>query len=90
MKSLTGTSTTSVERPAPWISKPVFIRALACMKKGKAGGSSGVVAEMLKASRESCFSIITQLFNSIINENKIPEVWDRSIILNCSRVKVMK
>ena len=76
-----------VEGPAPWISKPVVIKALARMKDGKAAGSSGVVAEMLKASGESGFSTITQLFNSIIYESKIPEDWDRSIILNCFKGK---
>ena len=76
-----------VEGPAPWILKPVVIKALARMKDAKAAGCSGVVAEMLKASGENGFSTITQLFNSIINESKIPEDWNRSIILNCFKGK---
>lgn len=42
---------------------------------------------MLKASGEVGTNHITDLFNNIIQENKIPEDWDKSIILNCYKGK---
>ena len=57
------------------------------MSDGKAAGCSGVVAEMIKASGEAGISLITQLFNTIIAEKKIPSDWDMSIIMNCYKGK---
>ena len=58
------------------------------MNDGKAAGCSGVVAEMIKASREAGISLITQLFNTIIAEKKkIPSDWDMIIIMNCYKGK---
>ena len=44
------------------------------MRCGKAAGSSGVVAEMLQASGEVGISSMTDLFNGILAEYKIPEI----------------
>ena len=57
------------------------------MKVGKAAGSSGLVAEMLKASGATGISYITLLFNLIIREHKIPSDWDKSVILNLFKGK---
>ena len=61
--------------------------ALSGMSDGKAAGSSGVVAEIIKASGEAGISLITQLFNTIIAEKKIPSDWDMSIIMKCYKGK---
>ena len=61
--------------------------ALAKMHDGKAAGGSGVVSEMLKCAGEHGSDLITDLFNAIISENKVPEDWDRSIILNLYKGK---
>ena len=42
-------------------------------------------AEMLK--REAGIDYITDLFNNIIQESKIPGDWDKSKILNCYKGK---
>ena len=57
------------------------------MHDGKAAGGSGVVPEMLKCAGEHGFDLITDLFNTIIKENKVPEDWDKSIILNLYKGK---
>ena len=56
-------------------------RVLGRMKCGKASGSSGVVAEMLQASGEVGISRMTDLFNGILDEYKIAENWNKSVIL---------
>ena len=59
--------------PAPQLTKKCVMDALAKMHDGKAAGGSGVVAEMLKCAGEQGFDLITDLFNTIIKENKVPE-----------------
>ena len=49
------------------------------MKNGKAAGSSGVVAEMLKAGPHISCKIIADLMNAIIREGKAPADWSVSI-----------
>ena len=71
----------------PHIPEHVICKALAKMKVGKAAGSSGVVAEMLKASGAAGISYITHLFNLIIRERKIPSDWHKSVILNLFKGK---
>ena len=57
------------------------------MKDGKAVGTSGIAAEMLKAAGDIVLDILTDLCNTIIQENSIPSRWDVSIILNCFKGK---
>ena len=57
------------------------------MKCGKAAGSSGVVAEILQASGEVGISRMTDLFDGILDEYKMPEDWNTSAILNCFKNK---
>ena len=45
-------------------------------------GVSGITAEMLKASREVGLELFTQLFNNIVEEEKVPGDWEMSIIIN--------
>ena len=53
------------------------------MKKGKASRISGVVLEMLLVSGKVATEWMTNLFNKIIAESKVPEDWDMSIIGHC-------
>ena len=47
------------------------------MKKAKAAGPSGVVAEiMLKAAGETGIEMISNLTNQIVREGVIPADWD--------------
>ena len=57
------------------------------MKDGKAGGSSGVVAEMLKASGDVGLDLVTELINCIVREGCIPKDWQTSVIVNCFKGK---
>ena len=57
--------------------------AVSKMKKGKAAGPSGVVAEMLKAAGKTGIEMITNLINQIVSEGVIPADWDLSTIVNC-------
>ena len=43
------------------------------MKMGKATGPSGVVLEMLKAAGEDGVTWMTELFNQIVSDGKIPD-----------------
>ena len=57
--------------------------ALQKMKDDTAVGTSGIAAEMPKAAGDIGLDILTDLCNTIIQENSIPSRWDVSIILNC-------
>ena len=46
-----------------------------------------IAAEMLKAAGDIGLDILTDLCNTIIQENSIPSRWDVSIILNCFKGK---
>ena len=69
--------------PQPKIEREWVKVALQKMKDGKAVGTSGIAAEMLKAAGDIGLDILTDLCNTIIQENSIPSRWDVSIILNC-------
>lgn len=47
---------------------------------GKSTGPRGVAAEMLKASGESGVRWMTDLFNAVVKNRKIPEDWSKSWI----------
>ena len=77
----------SKEGPAPWIDKEIVRAALQKLKDSEAAGASGIVAEILKASREAGLDLFTELFNNIVREEKVPSDWDMSIIINCFKGK---
>ena len=68
--------------PRPKIKVDTVRRVLGRMKCGKAAGSSGVVAAMLQASGEVGIGRMTGLFDGILDEYKIPEDWNKSVIFN--------
>src|SRR5207249_1794847 len=51
------------------------------MKAGKAAGPSGVVSEMIKAAGEAGVRWMTDLFNQVIAEGKIPDDWRKSLMV---------
>ena len=73
--------------PRPQIEREWVKVALQKTKDGKAVGTSGIAAEMLKAAGDIGLDILTDLCNTIIQENSIPSRWDVSIILNCFKGK---
>ena len=52
------------------------------MKSGKAGGPSGVVADMLKVAGEDGMRWMTELRNAVVKNGKIPENWSKSWLVN--------
>ena len=57
------------------------------MKLGKAAGPSGVVTEMLKSAGEDGIKWMTDLFNQIVSEGKIPADWKKSWIVTVYKGK---
>ena len=62
--------------PHPQIEKESVKSALTKMKKGKASGTSAVVAEMLLVSGTAGLESLTSLSNCILKEKRIPSEWD--------------
>ena len=73
--------------PSKHITKKMTKDAVSRSKSGKAAGPSGIVAEMLKSSGESCIPYLTQFLNKIITEGCIPSDWDISFVVNCYKGK---
>ena len=73
--------------PPPEIATEDVKAALFKMKNGKASGTSGVLAEMLLASGEPGIVRLTKIFNRIIIENRVPNEWNTSVIVNCFKNK---
>ena len=67
-----------VSGPAEYISFNEVKAAIASTKSAKAAGPSGVVAEMLKASGSVGVQWMTDLFNKIVQEGKMPSEWRKS------------
>ena len=67
----------------PQIDEESVRKALRKMKKGKASGTSAVVSKMLLASGDVGIERMTNLFNKITAERKVPKDCDTSVIVNC-------
>ena len=76
-----------VSGPAELITCSEVKSAIARAKSGKAAGSSGVVAEMLKASGDVGVRWVTELCNSIVREGKIPNDWRKSLMVKVYKGK---
>lgn len=57
------------------------------MKNDKAAGSSGIVAEMLKAAGDIGVRMMTDLANVVIRECSVPDDWLKSVIINIYKGK---
>ena len=62
-------------------------KAINKMSLGKAAGPLGIVAEILKAARSSGASMIRDLIEDIIFENRIPSEWQESHIVSVYKGK---
>jgi len=61
--------------------------AIAKAKVGKAAGPTGLVSEMSSASGEIGASLLTDLFNAIVKEGRIPADWKKSWIISMYKGK---
>ena len=57
------------------------------MKQGKAGGSSGVIVETIKAGEKETVTVISEIMNQIIFDENIPGDYKNSFIINCYKGK---
>ena len=73
--------------PGEKISEEEVGAAISKMKLGKAGGPSGVVADMLKAAGNEGTKWMTELCNAVVKDSKIPEDWSRSWLVNVYKGK---
>lgn len=76
-----------VQGPFPKIDNNMVKGAINNMKNGKAAGSSGLVAEMMKASGDVGVTMVTELTNTFVKEGMAPDDWLRSVIVNVFKGK---
>ena len=76
-----------LQRPPIRITNEMVSEALSKMKKGKATGPSGLNVEIILAGGDDIILAITHLINCIIADNKIPDDWCLSYIINCYKGK---
>ena len=65
----------------------MITKAISKLASGKAAGSSGTVAEMLKPVGEACAVEVRDLIEDIISEECIPTDWQESFIVNLYKGK---
>ena len=76
-----------VEGPSEPITTAMVRKAINKMSLGKAAGPSGIVAEVLKIAGSSVASMIRDLIEDIIFENRIPSEWQESHIVSVYKGK---
>ena len=76
-----------VQGPPPHVSIEIVEAAIKKLKRGKAAGPSGIIAEMLRCNSPILKESLTRLTNDVIRDGKIPAEWDLSYIINCYKGK---
>jgi len=76
-----GISAEVTEGPADCIRIGEVVAALKKMKRHKVPGLSGLSAEMIQATENIGTRWLSDLYNGIVKEGCIPEVWKSSVIL---------
>ena len=76
-----------VEGPSEPITTAMVRKAINKMSLGKAAGPLGIVAEILKTAGSSGASMIRDLMEDIIFENRIPSEWQQSHIVSVYKGK---
>ena len=84
-EALTGAESTS--GPCEEITIAEVEAAIKKMKRSKAAGPSGVVADMLKAAGDAGTIWVTELCNAVVREGRIPEDWCKSWMVNVYKGK---
>ncbi|KAK3507717.1 hypothetical protein QTP70_034820 [Hemibagrus guttatus] len=70
----------SVEQKVDKIRKDEVRKALKRMKSGKAVGPDDIPVEVWKCLGEAAVEFLTSLFNRVLESEKMPEEWRRSVI----------
>ena len=77
----------AVEGPSEHITEAEVEEAIGRMKKWKAGGPTGVVAEMIHAAGRVGVVWMTEICNKIIRDGKIPKDWQLSTLVPIYKCK---
>ncbi|MCJ8736420.1 hypothetical protein PDJAM_G00257950 [Pangasius djambal] len=72
---------TSVEQKVDKIRKDEVRKALKRMKSGKAVGPDDIPVEVWKCLGEAAVEFLTSLFNRVLESEKVPEEWRRSVLV---------
>ena len=73
--------------PPIHIDVEMVVKAITKMKTGKAAGTSGIVAEMLKESGDTGARLVADLANDMVRNGVIPSDWEDSFIINIYKGK---
>ncbi|KAK3509791.1 hypothetical protein QTP70_011160 [Hemibagrus guttatus] len=71
----------SVEQKVDKIRKDEVRKALKRMKSGKAVGPDDIPAEVWKCLGEAAVEFLTSLFNRVLESERMPEEWRRSVLV---------
>ncbi|KAK3515161.1 hypothetical protein QTP70_008184 [Hemibagrus guttatus] len=71
----------SVEQKVDKIRKDEVRKALKRMKSGKAVGPDDILVEVWKCLGEAAVEFLTSLFNRVLESERIPEEWRRSVLV---------
>ncbi|KAK3506225.1 hypothetical protein QTP70_002928 [Hemibagrus guttatus] len=71
----------SVEKKVDKIRKDEVRKALKRMKSGKAVGPDDIPVEVWKCLGEAAVEFLTSLFNRVLESEKMPEEWRRSVLV---------
>ncbi|MCJ8749155.1 hypothetical protein PDJAM_G00173060 [Pangasius djambal] len=81
---------TSVEQKVDKIRKDEARKALKRMKSGKAVGPDDIPVEVWKCLGEAEVEFLTSLFNRVLESEKMPEEWRRSVLVPIFKNKVVR
>ncbi|KAK3573071.1 hypothetical protein QTP86_012282 [Hemibagrus guttatus] len=76
-----GEGVNSVERKVDKIRKDEVRKALKRMKSGKAVGPEDIPVEVWKCLGEAAVEFLTSLFNRVLESERMPEEWRRSVLV---------
>lgn len=76
-----------VEGPTIKITKKMLSQKIIKMKAGKADGPSGIIIAMITAANNGIIDCITSLFNHRVHEDRVPNDWNLSYIINLFKGK---
>ncbi|KAK3530194.1 hypothetical protein QTP86_018067 [Hemibagrus guttatus] len=77
----------SVEQKVDKIRKDEVRKALKRMKSGKAVGPDDIPVEVWKCLGEAAVEFLTSLFNRVLESEKMPEGWRRSVLVSIFKNK---
>ena len=76
-----------VEGPTIKITTKMLSQKIIKMKAGKADGPSGIIIAMITAANNGIIDCITSLFNHRVHEDRVPNDWNLSYIINLFKGK---